>query len=106
MSELEGFQKVAGYLTHPLVLVGFVLLLFFGIHKVLITSGILKVPEQEGGTIVKLFLQYGFIIALVTILAGFMLKGVQDYFVGGEAVKKEESKIALTETKKEISQDF
>jgi hypothetical protein len=39
-SDQGGFQKIAPYLKHPLVLVGFVLLIFFGIHRTLIKSGI------------------------------------------------------------------
>ena len=68
------FSKVAPYLTNPLVLIGFVLLLFFGIHYTLIRSGILSpVSKAESGKIVRLLLNYGFIVALLLILSGFCL---------------------------------
>ena len=40
MDKLKGFTEIAPYLTHPLVLIGFVLLLIFSVHKTLkIRSG-------------------------------------------------------------------
>ena len=42
MDMLEAFSKIAPHLANPLVLVGFVLLLFFGVHRTLIRSGILR----------------------------------------------------------------
>jgi hypothetical protein len=68
------FSKVAPYLTNPLVLIGFVLLLFFGIHWELIKSGILPPVSKVASTkIVRLLLNYGFIVALLLILSGFGL---------------------------------
>ena len=37
-----GFDKIAPYLKDPLVLVGFALLLFFGLTRSMIKSGLLK----------------------------------------------------------------
>lgn len=103
VNELEGFSKIAHYLTNPLVLVGFVLSLFFGIHKLLITSGIIKpVSTYEGSAIVKILLRYGFIIALVTILAGLSVIAWQDYV--GSNVR--DGEIAFEEVKKEVSENF
>jgi hypothetical protein len=68
------FSKVAPYLTNPLVLIGFVLLLVFGIHRALIKSGILPpVSKTESAKIVRLLLHYGFIVALLLIFLGFGL---------------------------------
>mgnify|MGYP001815937130 CR=1 FL=1 len=39
---IAGFEKIAQYLTHPLVLVGFVLMLAYGIHWQLMKSGLLS----------------------------------------------------------------
>jgi hypothetical protein len=51
-----------------------VLLLFFGIHYTLIRSGILTpVSKAESGKIVRLLLNYGFIVALLLIFLGFGL---------------------------------
>ena len=68
------FSKVAPYLTNPLVLIGFVLLLFFVILHTLIKSRILPpVSKTASGKIVRLVLNYAFIVALVLILCGFGL---------------------------------
>ena len=69
---LDVFDKIAPHLANPLVLVGFVLLLFFGIHRALIRSKILPpVSAEESGVLVRIVLGYGFVIALLIILAGF-----------------------------------
>lgn len=68
------FSKVAPYLTNPLVLIGFAVWLFFGIHKALIKSGTLPpVSKAASGKIVRLLLDYGFVVALLLILSGFSL---------------------------------
>ena len=75
MVELKDFAKSASYLTHPLVLIGYVLLLVFSIHKTLITSGIIPtVSQQDGGFLVQQLLQYGFLLAGMVILLGFGLQ--------------------------------
>ncbi len=72
--DIAGFAKVAQYLTHPLVLVGFVLMLAYGIHWQLMKSGLLsKVDKKDSGIIIRLFLRYGFWLALILLLAGFAL---------------------------------
>ncbi len=72
---MQGFAEYARYLQHPLTLIGFVLLLVFGIHRALLRSGIIPpVSAQHGSRIVQLLLRYGFIIALVTIVLGFGLE--------------------------------
>ena len=107
MNDFGNFIKIAGYLSHPLVLVGFVLFLFFGIHKFLITSGIIKpVSEYEGSIIVKIILRYGFIIALVTILAGFVQKGWQDYVSVSSTTRDKDAKVAVEQVRKEIFNNF
>ncbi len=72
---MEGLDKLADILPHlanPLVLVGFVLFLVFGIHRTLINSKILQpVPESDSGGIVRLLLRYGFILAVLLIFLGF-----------------------------------
>lgn len=66
------FADIAPHLANPLVLVGFVLLLFFMIHRALIRSGLLNPlpPAQKGGLVATL-LRYGFIVALAIIVGGF-----------------------------------
>jgi len=77
-SMFEAFRKIAPYLTHPLVLVGFALLLFFGIHRQLIESGLLKPLDKEtSGVVVMTILEYGFWIAVAVIVLGIGLQYVK-----------------------------
>ncbi len=74
------FKAIAPYLKHPLVLIGFVLLLFFGIHQKLIESGIIPPLDQAAGSaVVQAILQYGFWIALAVIVLGFSLQFLKDH---------------------------
>ena len=68
-------NQIWPYLQHPLVLVGFALLLFFGTHRALIRSGLIPPLDQRtGGTVVRTLLRYGFIIALAVAALGFGLQ--------------------------------
>ncbi len=67
--DITGFGQVAPYLTHPLVLAGFGLMLVFGIHKEIVKSGLLpQVSKKDGSEILKLILRYGFWRALTRLL--------------------------------------
>ena len=63
------------YLKHPLVLVGLLLLLFFGVHSLLIQYKVISPlsPADSGGVLYSL-MTYGFIIAFVVIVLGFALE--------------------------------
>jgi hypothetical protein len=75
MESMAGFAKIAQYLTHPLVLIGFVLMLVFGTYKQLIKSGLLaQTSKAESSKIIKLMLQYGFWLGLIIVLTGFTLQ--------------------------------
>ncbi|MBD3324355.1 hypothetical protein GF339_07200 [candidate division KSB3 bacterium] len=75
---MSGFASIAQYLTHPLVLIGFVLMLVFGVHKQLMKSGLLTpLSQRESTKIVKLMLRYGFWLGLILLLAGFTLQLVK-----------------------------
>ncbi|MCI5227638.1 MAG: tetratricopeptide repeat protein [Candidatus Electrothrix sp. AX2] len=72
---LAGFEKIAPYLGNPLILVGFVLMLAYGIHWQLMKSGLLRqVSQRDSSLIIRLFLRYGFWLALVLLLAGVGLQ--------------------------------
>lgn len=80
MSGLKSFLDIAPYLGNPLILTGFVLFLFFGIHRILIKSGIiLPLKPRDSGNILQRLLRYGFIIALVVIMLGFALEFFKIY---------------------------
>ena len=72
---MQGFADYARYLQHPLTLIGFVLLLAFGVHRTLLRSGIIPPLSARGGSrVVQTLLRYGFVIALATIGLGFGLQ--------------------------------
>lgn len=69
---LELFGKIAPYLENPLVLVGFVLFLFFGIHRVLIKSQIIPpLSKIHAHKVVLAILKYGFIASIIVVILGF-----------------------------------
>lgn len=69
------FSKIAPYLQDPLVLIGFALLLFFGLARALLKAGIIPTLTRAAGFhVVSRLLLYGFILALVIIALGFALK--------------------------------
>ncbi len=70
-----GFEKIAPYLSSPLVLAGFGLMLAYRIHWQLMKSGLLRqVSRKDSSLIIRLFLRYGFWLALILLLAGFGLQ--------------------------------
>lgn len=74
------FATIAPFLTHPLVLTGFVSMLFFGLLKTLLKAGIMpELTQATGGAVVKLLVKYGFIIALTITLLGFGIEGHKTY---------------------------
>jgi tetratricopeptide (TPR) repeat protein len=74
------FVEIAPFLIHPLVLVGFVIMMLFGIHRQLLKTGIIPPLDQQQGTgIVKLLLSYGFWLGLLITVLGFGLQFYQTY---------------------------
>ncbi len=95
MDEITGFQAIAPYLTNPLVLAGFALFLLFGVHRALLKAGIIPpLTPSAGNKVVQSLLRYGFVIALVVIVLGFVLAFYQTHsqhdpiFQRGEIEKK------------------
>ncbi|RNE93174.1 hypothetical protein [Marichromatium sp. AB32] len=76
---IEHFSQLAPLLRHPLVLAGFALLLFFfGPGHALLKRGIIPpLPANTAGTILQRLLQYGFVLALVTIVFALALQLVR-----------------------------
>jgi hypothetical protein len=72
MPEITGFSKVAPYLVNPLVLIGFCLFLFFGIHWVLLKAGLLTpLSQRQSSLVVRMILRYGLLVAIVILVLGF-----------------------------------
>jgi hypothetical protein len=75
MDIFKPFVDIAPQLTQPLVLMGFVFLLVFGIHKALIKSDILThINPGAGGTVVIMLIRYSFWLAVLVIVLGYGLK--------------------------------
>jgi len=72
MPDLAPFSKVAPYLVNPLVLVGFCIFLFFGIHWALLKAGLLTpLSQRQSSSVVRAILKYGFWVAILLIILGF-----------------------------------
>jgi protein O-GlcNAc transferase len=70
-SELTASSEIIPYLANPLVLIGLALSLVFGVHRVLIRSGILPpVDRMTSGVIIQSLLRKGFWIAALLIVLG------------------------------------
>ncbi|MCI5180488.1 MAG: tetratricopeptide repeat protein [Candidatus Electrothrix sp. AW3_4] len=93
---LAGFEKIAPYLGNPLILVGFVLMLAYGIHWQLMKSGLLRqVSQKDSSLIIRLFLRYGFWLALVLLLAGVGLQFSDRALVAWNSYMDKEKVIAV-----------
>ncbi|MCI5191229.1 MAG: tetratricopeptide repeat protein, partial [Candidatus Electrothrix sp. AS4_5] len=93
---LAGFEKIASYLGNPLILVGFVLMLAYGIHWQLMKSGLLRqVSQRDSSLIIRLFLRYGFWLALVLLLAGVGLQFSDRALVAWNSYMDKEKVIAV-----------
>ena len=59
------FQKIAPYLQEPIVLVGLVLFLFFGLARTVLGAGIIPtLTRRDGYRVIMRLLTYGFLITL------------------------------------------
>ena len=75
MKELSAFEKVMPYLAHPLVLIGFVLLLFFAIARTVIRSRVLTpITGAKSYRVLQSILLYGFVLSIAVVILGFGLK--------------------------------
>lgn len=78
------FSSAAPFLSHPLVLIGFVVFLFYGVLRTLVAGKILRpLSATVGGKLLTLFVTYGFILALCTIIGGFILQYLSTESSGG-----------------------
>jgi hypothetical protein len=77
---MDTFAKIVPYLNNPLALVGLVLFLVFGVHRVLIRSRIIPPLDTiDASDIVKLILRYGFYLSGAVIVLGFAYAIIQYY---------------------------
>lgn len=72
MDNLLDFSKIVPYLQNPLILIGVVLFLIYGLYKVLLKSGIITpLGKESSGKTVRLLIHYSFIIPTVLLISGF-----------------------------------
>ena len=69
------FEKIAPYLEEPMVLVGFVLFLFFGLAHASFRAGFIPtLTRRDGYRVVMRLMTYGFVLALAVVVVGLGLK--------------------------------
>ena len=69
------FAKFAPYLQDPLVLVGFVIFLFFGLTRAIVRAGLIPTLSQASGyRVLRIILLYGFLLGVLVAALGFGLK--------------------------------
>ncbi len=69
------FEKIAPYLSDPMVLIGFVVFLFFGFCRYLLKRGIIPpLKPSQGYGVLRLILLYGFLFGIAIIILGFGLR--------------------------------
>jgi hypothetical protein len=69
------FSKIAPYLQDPLVLIGFIVLLFFSFARYIVKQGLIPtLTKNLGYRVLQTILLYGFILGLAIIILGFGLK--------------------------------
>ena len=60
------------FLKHPLVLMGFVIMLIFSVHEKILEKGIIPpLTAEQGNIIVQLILAYGFQLGVLIVILGF-----------------------------------
>jgi hypothetical protein len=68
------------------VLIGFGLILFFGIHRMLLKGGLLTpLSQRQSSAVLRLILNYGFSVAISLVVLGFAYAGWQAYHDVGRA---------------------
>ena len=75
MKELSGFEAVASYLEHPLVLAGFALFLFFVALRYIVSKLPIVTKKIADITVLRL-VSFGFILALLVIVLGFVRRAL------------------------------
>jgi len=71
------------FLINPLVLIGFCLLLFYGIHPALMKAGLLtRLSQRQSSAVLRLILKHGFSVAIGLVVLGFAYAGFQAYYEG------------------------
>ncbi len=77
---IPNFEKAAPFLSNPLVLIGFCVLLFFSLLKLLIKARIFpQVAQTTAGRLITDSLRYGFWLATLVIVLGFSLEALKTY---------------------------
>jgi hypothetical protein len=75
MRRRKGLSALLAFLSHPLILVGVVGALFFGVLTRLIESGVFpRLAQKDTAPIVDKLLDYGFVVALAVVVLGFALQ--------------------------------
>lgn len=83
---MDGFSKIAPFLSHPLVLTGFALFLLFGLLRAVLSSDkISPLGERESAWIFERLALGGLWVAVLVVILGFGLAFVQNSAESGPA---------------------
>jgi hypothetical protein len=75
--EILQFSKIVQYLYNPLALIGFGLLLLFGIFWGILKSGLLsQLSQRQSDRILSQILRYGVSVSIALMLLGFLYAGL------------------------------
>ncbi len=76
--EMQDFSSWTEHLKHPLVLGGFIFMLFAGIVRALIKTKVLRLSKTSSEQIIKKSLLYVFILSIFVVLLGFIIAFIKD----------------------------
>src|SRR5258708_3498509 len=107
---MDSFQKIVPYLTNPFAIIGYFLFLLFGIYRLLLTTKILPpLDQQASGKLTNKLFNYGFILAMASVLLGFVKEVIHPLPVplDGQAMweKMQQEEKALDENRINIEID-
>lgn len=75
MRRTKSLSTLLAFLSHPLVLVGLVLLALFGLYDRLIEAEIFPpVTQEDSASLLGMLLNHGFVIGLTVVVLGFALQ--------------------------------
>ena len=96
------FSSIAPYLKDPLVLIGFFLFLAFLFTRYILKKGIIPpLPQKTGYQALKTILLYGFLIGILVITLGFIIKYKE---LSGHKTSEVKDAIQQTLADKDLSQ--
>ena len=100
------FENIAPYLTHPLVLVGFSLVVLTGVLKAVLSTGsnglFPQLPREDAASIISRLIRYVFILALLMIIGGY---ATQAFDISKSRANAGERLVALEQSSRMLAEE-